>query len=255
MRTFVLFVLFSIMILPVSAPANAGELKVAVSANFKTTLDKIVALFEQQTQHKIIITVASSGTLFSQISHGAPFDVFLSADSERPQKLVAQNLALPESLFTYAIGQLVFWAPNKYLPEQDTVNSFIASQRGKLAIANPRLAPYGQSAYQYITDNALLPLVKRKLIKGNNVAQSFQFIESGNAESGIVSYSQLLDAGISNHYRLLPQDQYPAIKQQGVILKSSSNIALAKQLFAFIKHHNKSLILNAGYLLEDDNVS
>jgi molybdate transport system substrate-binding protein len=246
---------FLIWLLIISADLQAAELRLAVAANFKTTIDKIVKDFEQQTPHKVSVIVASSGTLFSQISHGAPYDLFLSADSERPQRLVRENLALADSLFTYALGQLVFWAPKNYSPQQQSVESYILSQKGKLAIANPRLAPYGQSAYQYIKRNALLPQLKSKIIRGNNVVQTFQFVESGNAQSGIVSYAQLINAGVTNHFSLLPAAQYPKIVQQGVILKNSKNIALARQLIAFIKHQSKATILKAGYLIESPDVS
>jgi len=234
---------------------QAAELKLAVAANFKTTIDAIVKDFERQSPDKITVIVASSGTLFSQISHGAPYDLFLSADSERPQLLVKQHLALADSLFTYALGQLAFWAPDQYLPQQHNIDSFISSQQGKLAIANPRLAPYGKSAYTYIENRQLLDQVKSKLVRGNNVVQTFQFVESGNAQSGLVSYSQLINAGVTNHFSLLPAQQYPKIIQQGVILSSSNNVALARQLISFIKNHSANAILKAGYLLEPDDVS
>ena len=234
---------------------QSAELKLAVAANFKTTIDAIVKDFERQSPDRITVIVASSGTLFSQISHGAPYDLFLSADSERPQLLVKQHLALADSLFTYALGQLAFWAPAQYLPQQHNIDTFISSQQGKLAIANPRLAPYGKSAYTYIKNRQLLDQVKSKLVRGNNVVQTFQFVESGNAQSGIVSYSQLINAGVTNHFSLLPAEQYPKIIQQGVILSSSNNVALARQLISFIKNHSATAILNAGYLLEPDDVS
>jgi len=246
--------LFMFFLLATSS-VNSAELRLAVAANFKSTIDQIVKDFEQQSPHKVTVIVASSGTLFSQISHGAPYDLFLSADSERPQRLVKAQLALADSLFTYALGQLAFWAPAQYLPQQHSVESFITSQQGKLAIANPRLAPYGKSAYEFISKQQLLDQVKRKLIRGNNVVQTFQFVESGNAQSGIVSYAQLINAGVTTHFSLLPVSQYPKIIQQGVILSRSNNIAVARQLISFIKTHSANTILNAGYLLEPVDVS
>ncbi len=246
--------LLFLCLISLTATSDAGELKLAVAANFKATIEKIVAKFEQKTKHKITITSASSGTLFSQISHGAPFDIFLSADSERPIKLVKNNLALADTRFTYAIGQLAFWTPKTQLTSQQSIISYIDSQKGKLAIANPRLAPYGKSAHIFIIKNNLALAVKSTLINGNNVAQAFQFVESGNAQSGIISYAQLRAAGISSDYILLQPTSYPRIKQQAVILKNSKNIALARQLMDFIKTKNHQLIIDAGYLMETNNV-
>ncbi|NRA70937.1 MAG: molybdate ABC transporter substrate-binding protein [Gammaproteobacteria bacterium] len=246
--------LFLIMIL-FSSVLTAGQLRVAVAANFKTTLAKIALRFEQKTHHKIVIIAGSSGTLFSQISHGAPYDIFLSADSVRPQKLVKNNLAIKDSLLTYAIGQLAFWAPNNQVKDLVSVANIIKKQKGKLAIANPRLAPYGTSAFEFMIKNNIEPLVNNKLIKGNNVVQAFQFVESGNADSGIISYSQLVHSQISQHFLLLPHTLYPAINQQAVILKNTKQLALAKQFLAFLKEQNKTLIINDGYLVETTNVS
>ncbi len=231
----------------------AAHLKVAVASNFKSTAQKLADDFEKNTSHKITLVGASTGGLYSLIYHGAPYDIFLSADSERPKKLVEANLAYADSLFTYAVGQLAFWMPTQQNLSADNINSHIKQQTGKLAIANPRLAPYGLSAYHYIEKNRLIDIVKSKLIKGNNVTQVLQFIESGNAQSGFVSYSELLHASVEEGYVLLDPASYPSIEQQGVILRRTKHYQAAQEFLEFMKNNGCEIILMSGYALAESN--
>lgn len=230
--------------------ALAVHLKVAVASNFKSTAQKLADDFEKKTDHKITLVSASTGGLYSLIYHGAPYDIFLSADTKRPQKLVDANLAYPNSLFTYAIGQLAFWMPNQQNLTLENIHQQIKKQKGKLAIANPRLAPYGLSASEYIKENKLTTVIQSKLIKGNNVTQALQFIESGNAQSGFVSYSELLHAGVEDNYILLEPGTYPPIKQQGVILRRTKHYQAAQAFVDFIRDQGCDTILASGYALE-----
>jgi len=230
-------------------PVYAVELRVAVASNFKSTAKIIAAEFEKKSSHKITLISASTGALYSLISHGAPYDIFLSADQKRPTLLVKSGLAHPDSLFTYAIGQLAFWAPNAKNIEANSISNIINLQTGKLVIANPKLAPYGASAWKYIKDSGLTTVIEGKLIKGNNITQALQFIASGNASSGFVSYSELLHGGIRDNFILLPPRSYQPIIQQGIILRRTKHLEAAKDLFDFMKNEGKTLILSAGYAL------
>jgi len=246
MRHFVL--VFCLCLLP-QFNTVAANLKIAVASNFKSTAQKLATEFEQQSAHKITLVSASTGALYSLIYHGAPYDIFLSADEIRPQKLVDADLAYPDSLLTYAIGQLAFWMPQQENLVLDNVNHLIQQQTGKLAIANPRLAPYGKSTSEYLKYNNLDHTVKGKLVRGNNVTQVLHFVETGNAQSGFVSYSELLNAGVEEHFVLLRRDSYPAINQQGVILRRSKNLAAAKAFMSFIKGPGCETILLSGYAI------
>ena len=244
------FIIFLGVFLALALPLKAAELRVAVASNFKSTAQKIVTKFEQQSPHTVTLISGSSGGLFNAIYQGAPYDIFLSADDLRPQKLVKQRLAFADSLFTYAIGQLAFWMPNNENLSLNNLKTTITAQQGKLAIANPRLAPYGHSASKFIKKNNLSNVVKPKLVKGNNVTQALQFIRSGNAQSGFVSLSELLHAGIKQHFILLEPQSYPSINQQAVILHRTKNYDAAKHFFSFIKNQASDTISRSGYLLK-----
>lgn len=229
--------------------ANSTELKVAVASNFKSTAQKIAQAFEQKTGHKVTLIGGSTGALYSLIYHGAPYDIFLSADQERPQKLIKNELAYTESLMTYALGQLAFWMPQQTNITTKNITQLIKQQTGKLAIANPRLAPYGKSSLFFIKKNVLQSTVKNKLIKGNNITQTLQFVASGNAQSGFVSFSELLHAGITDHFVLIEPNAYPPIKQQGVILNRTKHLSIAQEFMTFLGNQGCDIILMSGYSL------
>jgi len=233
------------LLLPNQAYAN--ELRVAVASNFKSTAQKLATQFEEETGHKVTLISGSTGSLYSLISHGAPYDIFLSADSQRPQKLVEDNLAYPDSQFVYAVGQLAYWSPNQEKLTQNNLVSLLKNQTSKLALANPRLAPYGLSTSKYLDLKGLSKHVKSRLVTGNNITQTLQFIYSGNAQSGFVSYSELLNAGIKDHFILLDPKSYPAINQQAVILRRTKELATAQEFMTFIKTVSCDTILDSGY--------
>jgi len=238
----------------VTLPVDGAELRVAVASNFKSTAQKLADKFEANTAHKITLISGSTGAIYSLISHGAPYDIFLSADQKRPQLLVKNDLAYPDSLFTYALGQLTFWAPKAKKLALHTIKSTIALQTGKLAIANPKLAPYGLSSWQYIEKARLKSVIKGKLIKGNNISQALQFIASGNASSGFVSYSELLHAGIKNNFVLLPPNSYQPIIQQGVILRTTKHLEAARDFVNYMQNEGCELILSSGYALSNTTI-
>ena len=215
---------------------SAAELKVAVAANFKPTLETLAKTFEEETGHRIVISSASSGALYNQILYGAPFDVFLSADSERPEQLEKQGLALADSRQLYASGALVLWRPepdknqNKALTLDDLTN-----HKGRLAIANPITAPYGLCAKQVLDNLGLWQSFQPRLVKGASIAQAWQFVASGNAQAGLVAKAQLVDQ-LHDKQRIfqIPANLCRPIHQELVILKRTEEPAVARAFVEFL---------------------
>ena len=230
-----------------SSTLSAKEtLHVAVASNFKTVLQTL--LQESPLPGvQVKISAASSGVLYSQIVHGAPFDVFLSADDVRPQALVKQGFASQSSLVTYALGELALWQPNA-----NKVND-------KVAIANPRFSPYGRASQFYANANFKKPI---SYVYGNNITQAFQFVQSGNVSIGLVAVSTL-KAAYSNtqnpkylDYKVLEASEYPDIIQQGVIIKSTKKMESAKKLMDFLMTSSTQLkLIKLGYRSKDSNAS
>jgi len=234
------FALF--LLLCLTLPAHAA-LKVAVASNFKVTLDEIAVRYQQQTGQKIVIASASTGTLYNQIRHGAPFDLFLSADSERALLIEQSPLGIKGSRFTYAQGRLAFWQP-KHAGIVD--KNSVLNLSGRVAIANPKLAPYGLAAQQALQRFNLWSTLR--YIKGSNISQTYQFIDTGNIASGFVAHSLLVQNSEKNYY-LLPIDSYQPILQQGVILSNSKHQQAAQHFVDFLQSEAiLKLIQRKGYL-------
>lgn len=238
-----------VLLIAVTQPLHAAEIKVAVASNFSRTMTVISQQFEKSSGHKVKLIVGSTGKHYSQIHHGAPFDLFFAADSERPQRLEKEGLAIPGSRFTYAIGKVVLWSPDKDLIdsqgkvlEQDSIRY--------LAIANPKLAPYGIAARQILQQRGLWQRYRGRLVRGENIAQAYQFVKSGNAALGFVAYSQLKgDTAINGSYWVAPQSLYTPIEQQAVLLKDSP---AARAFMTFMRiPETISLIKNHGYELAE----
>lgn len=234
--------LLLLLLMTVILPAHAS-LKIAVASNFKITLEEIVARYQLQSKQKILISSGSTGILYNQIRHGAPFDLFLSADSERAKLIEQSALGIMGSRFTYAQGALAFWMPKGDTPiEQSSLLNF----QGRVAIANPKLAPYGLAAKQALI--SLNMWSKLSYIQGNNVAQTYQFVDTGNIEAGFVAYSLLLQNNAS-HYYLLPVESYQPILQQAVKLKASKDPKAVQDFIDFLQSPEiKRLIQSKGYL-------
>ncbi len=191
--------------------ANANPVRIAVAANFKQTLEAILPAFEKAYPNiETQVIAGSTGGLYAQIIHGAPFDIFLAADSKRPERLLAENKAL--KVFHYATGQLVFWAPKSDIPVGKPT---LAATSTPIAIPNHRTAPYGAAARQ--TLNAL-KIDSREFVTGNNVSQSFQFVESGNVASGFVALSQVRNRVDDSQWWLIPAHHHEPILQFGALL-------------------------------------
>ncbi|WP_343067350.1 molybdate ABC transporter substrate-binding protein [Litorivivens lipolytica] len=226
-------------------PASlAGEtLLVAVASNFMGPMREIGAAFERETGHRVTLASGSSGKLYAQIRYGAPFDVFLSADREKPQALIDAGHALPDSRITYALGTLVLWSPGA-----DDPLALLNTDFNRLALANPRLAPYGQAAEATLDKLNLLNATRPRWVQGENIAQAFQFVASGNAQLGFVALSQLREHPVSGGLWEVPAELHPPIRQDGVILNRSKNINISKALIGFFNSDSVREILSRyGY--------
>ncbi|MGK4475997.1 molybdate ABC transporter substrate-binding protein [Aeromonas molluscorum] len=222
-----------------SGEVQADEVKVAVAANFKSTIERIGKDFTAKTGHSVVISSAATGVLYTQITHGAPFDLFLSADVATPDKLEKEGKG--SERFTYAIGQLGLWQKGGPAPDEAALRSW----KGNLAIANPRTAPYGAAAMATLEQLNIDPKQYR-LLTGANISQTWQFVDTGNAELGFVAWANLVEAGKTGEAWAVPNALYPAIEQQGLILKKG---AAVDALVAWLKGPGQSAIQDAGYAL------
>ncbi len=231
-------------ILTFPATANAAEIKVAVAANFTTTIKKLEPVFEKQTGHDLILHFGSTGKLYAQICHGAPYDIFLAADVKRPELLETNGLAVPESRFTYANGSLVLW-----MPGQDAQAEFLHGKFEKIAITNPKLAPYGLAAQQFMESINVWDKYQPKILVGNTVSQTYQFVEKGGVNAGFVALSQISkEDKNSKHVWVIPTSGYTPLEQQAVLLKKAENIKLAQEFMEFLKGNQaREIIENSGY--------
>jgi len=246
--------------------ATEQPLRIAVASNFTPVLKKLVVEFHQQTHINTQIISGATGALFLQIKHGAPFDIFLAADSIRPAQLEQENLTLANSRKTYALGQLALfsmnpivqpinssqsqWAQNKPHTESHTEPSDLKSQLKKVptrfAIANPKTAPYGKAAKQTLEHLGLWQQYKNKLIQGININQTFAQVRSQAVNSGLVANSQLVLNNLTG--TIIPASYHQPITQQLVIIKSSNNIANAKSLKQFLlSKSTQQKIIRYGY--------
>jgi molybdate transport system substrate-binding protein len=231
-----------------SAALAADTVNVAVASNFASAMETIKTAFEAVSEHELRLIKGSSGKHYAQIRAGAPFDVFLSADQERPRRLVAEGFANKASVRSYAQGQLALWSRQEGL-ELDEKYLYKTELYETIAIANPRLAPYGEAARQVFENLAIESLLAGKIVMGENIAQTFQFVFSGNATLGLVAYSQTLSPqlrGLGSVY-LLPAHLYQAILQDMVLLTET---AASLEFVQFMASPELDEILHSsGYLL------
>jgi len=228
----------------------ADEIKVAVASNFYPAMKEIVSQYElKQSQsfenHNIVLISGSSGKHYAQILNGAPFDIFFSADKVRPILLEKKGISETGSRFTYALGRLVLWSSLDGFVEKD--EQLYSNDLRFLAIANPKIAPYGGAAREVLISMNLWEDLQSKLVRGENIAQTFQFVNSGNAKLGFISYSQLMNPSypVVGSFWEVPQKLYTPIEQQVVVLKKSS---LAKDFLSFFESDESlNIISKFGY--------
>lgn len=221
-----------------------GEtVRVAVASNFASTMEKIKEAFEALSSHELAMSYGSTGKLYAQIRNGAPYDLFLAADVERPMRLEREERAVSGSRFTYAFGRLVLWSPTLAIEEGAVLKS---ADFRFLALANPKLAPYGEAARAVLLKLALWDslMSEKRIVVGENIGQTFQFVKSGNAQIGFVARSQIIDLGLKGAWEV-PPDWYDPIEQQGVLLSDSPG---AKALCRFLaSEQGLALISKGGY--------
>ena len=234
-----------------SAAGLAAEAKVAVAANFAEPLKAVAAVLEKTTGHSLAITVGATGKLYAQIKNGAPFDVLLAADRATPQRLENDGLAVSGTRFTYATGKLVLWSADaRRVDAQGKV--LTDATLGKVAYANPKLAPYGVAAIEVMNTLGLSATLAPKLVQGESIGQTYTFAYSGNADVGFVALSQVLEVGKLKSGSMwdIPQNLYTPIRQDAVILKSAAGNPAAQALFQLLQSPNiKDLIRSYGYAL------
>lgn len=231
--------------------ARADEVSVAVAANFTDAMRDIAREFEKETGHKAVVSFASTGKLYAQIENGAPFEVFLAADSKRPEKAEAEGLAVPGSRFTYAKGKLALWSPTEGL-FTDGEEFLKTGTFSHAAIANPKTAPYGLAARQVLTHMGLWDTLSPRLVRGDTIAQAFQFVASGNAEVGFVAFSQVkaLPDKTGSSWEI-PESYYEPITQQAVLLKKGETNPAAKAFIDFLKGDTaQDITFSYGYGVE-----
>ncbi len=245
--------LTTLLIALIGSNALAKELIIAVAANFTDATRDIVPLFEKATGYTVKTSFGSTGKLFSQIENGAPFEVFLAADSKRPAKAEEQNLAVPGTRFTYAKGKLALWSVKKDL-FVDAESYLKALPMKHLALANPKTAPYGLAAQQVMEHLGVWQQAQSKLVKGDSIAQTFQFTATGNAEVGFVALSQVKawtkTKGTESLWEV-PENYYVPIAQQAVLLKKGEQNPAARAFLDFLKSPEAvKVITGYGYGVE-----
>jgi molybdate transport system substrate-binding protein len=247
---------FMLSLAVMAGPLYTAELHVAVAANFAGPLQKLAPMFEHASGHQLLISPGSSGALYTQIRQGAPFDVFLSADTEKPQLLEQQGLTVAGSRFIYAIGTLVLWSARPELIDPD--GKILRGQGYKLiGIANPQTAPYGSAAQQVLTKLGVWDRLNQdhRIVLGENITQAWQFAATGNVDLSFVALSQVLgaDGKIAGSSWIVPQTLYDRIDQAAVIIAASQQKDAAAAFLRWLRSDPDALssIRAAGYRTGD----
>lgn len=228
---------------------HAGVVSVAVAANFTAPMQKIAAVFEQDTGHKAVLSFGSTGKFYAQIKNGAPFQVLLAADDETPRRLGTEGLAVAGTQFTYAIGRLVLWSKQPGLVD-DKGEVLRTGRFERLAMADPRLAPYGAAAVDSLTQLGLLPGLQARLVQGESIGQAYQFVATGNAVLGFVALSQVTTDGrlTEGSAWVVPANLHTAIRQDATVLASGKDNPAAAALMVYLKGDKaRAIIRSFGY--------
>lgn len=248
-----LLALFSAVFL---VAAQAGEVTVAVAANFTAPMQKIAKAFELDTGHKALLAFGATGKFYAQINNGAPFAVLLSADDETPARLEKEGLAMAGSRFTYATGRLALWSKQpKLVDDQGDVlrgKNLEAVGIYKIAMADPKLAPYGAAAMEVMEKMGVQAHVTPKLVQGESIGQTYQFVSTENAQLGFVALSQISIEGrvTQGSAWVIPQNLHTPLKQDAVLLKAGKDNAAAHALLRYLQSDTaKAIIRSHGYAL------
>ena len=233
-----------------SSASYAAEVLVAVAANFAAPMQKIAPLFENDTGHKAILSLGSTGSFYAQIKNGGPFHILLSADDETPLKLEKEGLGIAGSRFTYATGKLVLWSKQAGLVD-DAGQVLKTGNFQRIALANPKLAPYGLAAVETLTQLGILQTLQAKIVQGDNIAQTYQFVFTENAQLGFVALSQVYaDGKISQGSAwIVPSQLHSPLQQDALLLNPGKNNSAAAALMNYLKTDKAKQIIRAfGYV-------
>jgi len=234
-----------------SSTVYAATAKIAVAANFTKTIEQIAEKFTEQTGYEVKFSFGPTGKLYAQIRNGAPFDAFFGADEFRPLKTIQDGVGLKQSYFVYAQGQIALYSV-RHPVKRKPLEVLKQADFRRLAIANPKTAPYGERAYAYLQSEGLLKSLKSKLVYGESIANAFQYVATGNAEIGFLALSQIVDPQSplfnKGEYWVVPQQAYKPIKQGAVLLTKGQNNEAAKAFLEFMKFPEAQEIMqNYGY--------
>ncbi len=229
--------------------ASAADVRVAVAANFTAPMQAIAAAFEKDTGHKARLAFGSTGKFYAQIRHGAPFQVLLAADDETPARLEREGMSVPGTCFTYAVGRLALWSAQAGVVD---ARGEVLKQGGykHVAIANPKLAPYGAAAVEVMQRLGVVEAVRPKLVQGENIAQAWQFVASGNAELGFVALSQVTQDGklTGGSAWIVPAHLHTPIRQDAAILTNGRGNPAAGALMDYLRSDKAKAVIRAyGY--------
>jgi len=243
----------AVVLLWFAADPAAQPIAVAAASDLQAVLPAVATRFERDTGHQVRVTFGSSGNFFTQIQNGAPFDVFLSADVDYPRRLVRAGQAEPGSLYEYAIGRIVLWTRNdSAIDLRGGLAALAGPSVRRIAIANPDHAPYGRAAVAALQREKLYDRVQAKLVRGENISQAAQFVQSGNADVGILALSLALAPALkaSGTYAEVPESLHPPIEQAAVVLAKSPRKAAAQQFLDYLKRPDiVSLLRSYGFSL------
>ncbi len=237
-----------------AACASAQEITVAAAADMSAALPQLVDAYTKKTGQTVKLSFGASGNLTNQIRNGAPFDVFFSADEDYPQQLITEGLASKDTLYRYAVGRLVLWVPNDSTLDLSKLGmkALLDPSVKKISIANPATAPYGRAAADALRHYGIYDQVSSRLVIGENISQAAQFVESGNAQAGLIALSHALAAAMKDkgRYWTVPLDAYPTLNQAAVVLSKSKQQDAARKFLNFLRTPEAtSLLTSYGFSL------
>jgi molybdate transport system substrate-binding protein len=241
-----LALLLAAILVSFTTPARAGETRVAVAANFTEPAKEIAAAFQKATGHTAVLSFGASGAFYTQLTHGAPFELFLSADAERPQKAEQEGFAVPKARFIYAIGRIALYSAKPGLVD---AKGAVLKRGGfaTIAIADPATAPYGAAAVRAMQRLGVYPGLAPKIVKGSSIAQTYQFVATGAADLGFVALSQLVNVSGGSRW-IVPKALHAPIDQQAVLLKTGAANPAARAFLKFLKSPKAvAIIRRYGY--------
>jgi len=232
---------------------RAEQATVAVAANFLIAARALEQEFEKSSSHHLVVTSASTGQLYAQIVNGAPFDILLSADRERPGLIAENGLGDPSSVFTYAVGRLVLWSGDADRIRDVPIVELFEQDFHFVAIAEPDVAPYGRAAKQALERLGIWSRLQTRIVKGQNVAQTFAMAETGNAQLALVALSQAMAYQGPGAYQVVPPELYDPIRQDAVLLRRAADNGAARDFLEFLKSPTAGEIIErSGYLRPKD---